>query len=210
VHIHLAIYGEYVADWYLQQLWREHCVVGGWISVETIKAATAADFRKALREVLKYVSKGDKQPGKRAERAAAIEWAFKNVRRVELGGALRCVPAVTEAEVATAGRKCEVCDGGSSWRWQGIRAPDYVATNGGFGVTRLTDDRDYFDSVRPRERAVAGQLDEVRREEWRRAQLERRPGGAFYGGEPPPWMDDPDEWETIDVPLADRAALRTR
>jgi hypothetical protein len=110
---------------------------------------------------------------------------LRGVRRVEIGGALRMVPKVTEKDVATNARACETCGGSASWKWRGIRAPSYVRTNRGFGLVRAHD----RDDVRLRERAhasdVAAFLDEA-----------KRPGGLFYGGSPPPWMDDPAEWVT--------------
>jgi hypothetical protein len=198
VHVHLAVYGEFVSDWYLAQLWKEHCAIGGFIDVRTIKAKTAKDFRDALAEVLKYVSKGDKAPGSRAERAAAVECAFRNVRRVEMGGAIRLVPSITSKDVAVEGHVCSACGEASMWKWRGIRSPNYVRANGGFGVSHIVDDADVAVLSRAQTEAwMAAQ--QVIRERARADAHHSRPGGSFYGGTAPPWMDDPDEWESTTV-----------
>jgi hypothetical protein len=183
VHVHMAVFGEYVASAKLAHLWAKACAVGGFVNVKALRVPDAEGFRKSLREVLKYVSKGDKEPGKRAQRAATIEYALKGVRRVEMGGALRMVPKVTERDVSTRARTCEACGGAGSWRWRGMRAPDYVRRNNGFGLSHIVDDAD---AALVRARTVP---------ELRSA---HRTGGLFYGGSPPPWMDDPEEWETVE------------
>ncbi len=202
VHVHLAVYGEFIPTIELRETWTTVCAVGGFVNVKAMRTSDAGGFRDALREVLKYVSKGDKEPGKRAERAAVVEYALRRIRRVELGGALRMVPAVSALDVATNARKCETCGGGASWTWRGMRAPDYVRRNQGFGVSHIVDDTDAEQRAR-RDRAAtrAANAEAVAIE---RAQAHHyRPGGKFYGGTAPPWMDDADEWETIE----DRAPL---
>ena len=52
------------------------------------------------------------------------------------------VPKLTDKDVATNSRTCDVCGGGASWRWRGVRAPEYVRLNGGFGIARIVDDKD--------------------------------------------------------------------
>lgn len=196
VHVHLAVYGEYVADWHLARLWKAACRYGGFVKIKGMRGSDAEGLRAALREVLKYVTKGDKQPGQRARRAAVIECAFRGIRRLEVGGAIRLVPNVTAKDVATASRECEACGGARSWRWRGVRAPDYVRRNRGFGISHVYDDAD-LEYIRADDRELEFRRSEPQREAWREADAEKRPGGRFYGGSPPPWIDDPDEWETV-------------
>ena len=100
------------------------------------------------------------------------------------------VPQLTSREVATNARTCESCGRGDSWAWRGIRAPEYVRRNKGFGISRISVDAD------------AVQLNQEKRAFYRNVLSPgRQPGGLYYGGSPPPWMDDPDEWETVSPPV---------
>lgn len=193
VHVHIAVYGEYIADWYLAKLWKAACPIGGYIDVRSMKSDDAGDFRKALREVLKYVTKNDHQGGDRASRAAAIEYAFKHIRRIEMGGALRLVPAVTREEVVTRGQTCTACGDAGTWRWEGMRSKTYVRTNKGFGALTIGDVLD-VDVLRKAARFLERAIGNGR-SEWIR-DVDESPGGEKFGGAAPAWMNDPDEWET--------------
>ena len=144
VHLHAAVYAEFLPWQTLRAAWRASFGDDGNIKIQGMLSATAEDFRTSLREVLKYVSKGDASP-RRAEWAANIETSMRQVRRVEMGGALRAVmrgtgpvdTRVTAKQVTYAAAKaCDQC-GGQKWAWAGIRAPEYVVRNGGFGVDNL-------------------------------------------------------------------------
>jgi hypothetical protein len=209
VHLHAAIFGEYIDNVTLAALWRGACELGGFIEIHSMYGSDGAPlqpagdpegFRDALREVLKYVSKGDKEPGQRPQRAAAVEYALRSIRRVEVGGALRFVAGITEKEIATAQRECESCQAApSGWRWRGMRSPTYVRRNQGFGISHIADDVD-AEQLRATNRAAHMGAQAVARELARIREREHRPGGRFFGGSPPPWIDDPDEWETVAQP----------
>lgn len=137
VHLHAAVYAEFLPWQVLRAEWRRALGVEGNIKVKQMRADSADDFRAALREVLKYVSKGDKSP-RRAEWAANIECAMFRVRRVEVGGALRAKVDVGAREVTYAGAKaCDNCGTRERWKWAGLRASEYVVRNGGFGRDHL-------------------------------------------------------------------------
>lgn len=140
VHLHAAIRGEWIESAELQALWSAALGEPAFIKIRAIRATTPGDFEKALREVLKYVTKWDKAPGDREQRAAAIETAMRGVRRVELAGALRSMPGADESAAHADPDICTSC-GRSSWRWVSIWEPEKVAANGGFGrVTAVLDD----------------------------------------------------------------------
>jgi hypothetical protein len=152
IHLHIAIYGEYVAQRHLQALWGDALgVQAPVVDVRSVKGA--GGIAEALREVLKYVCKGEKGP-RQAARAAAVELAFRNVRRIEVGGALRAIklPETNsdggedpqqEDLHSKAVAACEVCGTPGEWVWLGIVSATVVWENGGFGVAR--------DYVPPRE-----------------------------------------------------------
>lgn len=209
IHLHAAVYGEYIDAAELARLWKQACPVGGFVRVRLMRetkggapitSPSSEAFRSALREVLKYLTKGHKtdlganQLIMRAGRAAAAEYAMRGVRRVETCGALRLVPRVTDADVATEGKACVTCAAvPSAWAWRGIRPPDYVRRNGGFGLSTIADDADA--EHQRREKRGSYMAEQQRARERAAAEAHHyRPGGQFYGGTPPPWMDDGDEW----------------
>jgi hypothetical protein len=214
VHIHAAIYGEYVDAAEIAELWKAACPVGGFVRLRLMRekrggppvtSASSDAFRNALREVLKYLTKGHKTAtalggaplAERARRAAAAELAMRGVRRVETCGALRLVPSLTDKDVATESKPCLACTvPPSAWTWRGVRAPEYVRLNGGYGLATIADDEDAAAS-RAELRIRSMQEQQRAREAAAAIAHEYRPGGAFYGGAPPPWMDDADEWETV-------------
>jgi hypothetical protein len=141
VHIHALIYGEYLPQAELQALWsRALGVARAIVDVRTVRGGNVAD---ALREVLKYATKGERRGRDDAARAAAVEVAFRNVRRVELGGAIRAV-RISDSDGATEDVRdsdlhdehaaaCESCGVIGEWRWEGMVSADAVRANGGFG-----------------------------------------------------------------------------
>lgn len=98
----------------------------------------------ALKEVLKYATKGEKGSRAQPAHAAAVELAFRNVRRVGLGGAIRKVKIeesdsnsddVRTADLHdTSKLACEVCGVVGEWLWCGIVPGEWVVANGGFGL----------------------------------------------------------------------------
>lgn len=140
VHLHAAIYGEYNRERdrdHVWRQWREAIGKAGFITVKPMKAATPDDFKDSLREVLKYVSKGERGE-RRALHAAAIERAMRQVRRVEMGGAIRgAVRNIDPLDLASHRQSCTDCGANEQWQWAGLRGPEYVIANGGFGLDTM-------------------------------------------------------------------------
>ena len=141
-HLHLVVYGEYIDQHILQALWSkaygEHAIV----DVRSIRGS--AGVEGALREVLKYATKGEKGARAQARHAAAVEIAFRNVHRVSLGGAIRKVKVI-DSEGATEDVKpedlhddhvmsCLVCGAIGHWKSTRIRTAVEVEALGGFGL----------------------------------------------------------------------------
>lgn len=223
VHIHAAVYGEFIPDTVIAHHWAQACrdqgiQLGGFVKINRMRykrgdrkgeLLTSCDdegFRDALHEVLKYLTKGHKAANlpERAGRAAAAEYAMRGVRRVETCGALRLVPSIDEKDLATNQQACEACGVEGAWTWRGVRAPHYVQRNKGFGLTTIRDEQDLAlideqASEIDTERKLAAEPESERtRRELLRTTWDRR-HGLFYGGHPPPWMDDPEEWSVEDV-----------
>lgn len=111
-----------------------------------IRAVASVDgLGSAFREVLKYATKGEKGARSQPSHAAAVEIAFRNVRRVEVGGALRKVKA-SAGDGATDDATpedlhdyreaaCVACASIGPWRWNGNVSPHMVAVSGGFNPT---------------------------------------------------------------------------
>ncbi len=140
VHLHVAVYGEFIPQRGLQTTWSE--AMGGESLVDIRAVVSAHGLASAFREVLKYATKGEKGARTQPVHAAAVEVAFKNVRRVEVGGALRKV-RVSETDGATDDATpedlhdyreaaCIACGSIGRWRWSGSMSPDMVALQGGF------------------------------------------------------------------------------
>ena len=97
--------------------------------------------------MLKYATKGEKGARSQPSHAAAVEIAFRNVRRVEVGAALRKVE-VSSGDGATDDATpedlhdyreaaCVACASIGPWRWNGNVNPDMVALEGGFNPTTI-------------------------------------------------------------------------
>lgn len=141
VHLHAAIYGEWVDTSDLARLWSDALGEKAFVKIRAMRAQTAKDFDKALREVLKYVTKWDKAPGEREQRAAAIEVAMRGVRRVEMIGAIRAMPGADDLVQHDNPQACVSCGNIGEWAWSGIWTPEKVQANGGFGrVVAALDD----------------------------------------------------------------------
>lgn len=140
VHLHAAVYGEWIGADELARLWGAAMGEPAFVKIKAMKATRPEDFRKALREVLKYVTKWDKAVGVREQRAAAIEAAMRGVRRVDNCGALRKVQ-LTDGDVAAAEpESCTACGSSGAWKWVRVWTPEEVRGNGGFGIVRAPID----------------------------------------------------------------------
>lgn len=143
VHVHALIYGEYVAQKRLAELWGEALEIGG-PAVLDVRAVDPEDPTAGIREALKYATKGSGDRSRQAVRAAAVECAFQNVRRVRIGGRLYHV----QGESLEAGSEdveaddvhdhheapCESCGLLGEWEWTVRLPPKSVDLNGGWGL----------------------------------------------------------------------------
>jgi hypothetical protein len=144
VHVHALIFGEYVAQRTLEAAWSR--VMGEKARVDVRAVRGPNGVRDALREVLKYATKGEKGARTQVGHAAAVEIAFRNVHRVGLGGAVRRVKIVDRAGATEDVREddlhdrhvlsCEECGVVGEWRWVGVVDEGIVIENGGFGILR--------------------------------------------------------------------------
>lgn len=142
VHVHALVFGEYIPQRMLEAAWGHAVRSRAMVDVRMISGAH--DVAAALREVLKYATKGEKGLRTQPQRAAAVELAFRNVHRLGLGGALRKV-RVSPADGATddvtptdlvddRSLSCEACGVVGEWKWVGIVSGGVVEDIGGFGL----------------------------------------------------------------------------
>jgi hypothetical protein len=150
VHFHVIVYGEFAAQWQLLTAWRTVLrklaavtdAKDGGVNVQALRGS--ADVKDAIREVLKYATKGETRDGKTlmpsAQQAAIVECAFRSVRRFGTMGALRKITKKELLDVqaddfhAACGAHCESCATVGEWRWMGLVGRDTVQLNGGFGL----------------------------------------------------------------------------
>ena len=140
VHAHLAVYGEYVSQSQLQAVWGETLGEKAWVDVRAVRGPRGVCG--ALREVLKYATKGETDRRTQAVHAAAVEVAFRGVKRISIGGALRKVRIDDAAAGVDDARpedlhdtrqlECE-CGSVGAWSWEGFVDPRTVRFNGGYG-----------------------------------------------------------------------------
>lgn len=147
VHLHAAIFGEFIAQPTLRALWRRALEAAGF----AVGPALVVDIRQvqpkrigatveaALLETIKYATKGEKDAGSAtAITAAAVELAMRGIRRVEVGGALRRV-TLKEIEASALDlldierEPCKHCGTLGIWRYDGSATPASVLRNRGFG-----------------------------------------------------------------------------
>jgi len=147
VHLHVLVYGEFVPQSTLQELWRKALGEKAIVHVSAIRGG-AEGVGATLREVLKYATKGEKSPRANAKHAAAVELAFRNIKRVSIGGGLRQVrvspsdcnseDAKPEDLHASHQMQCAVCGEIGNWHWGGRVDPGVVMQNGGYGPLAAT------------------------------------------------------------------------
>lgn len=144
VHAHVLVYGEYSSQAALSELWSRALGERARLDVRAVR--DRAGVSGALREVLKYATKGESRSPAVAVRAAHVELALRNVHRIALGGALRnvrisdstgAVEDVTAADLHDCDElSCHSCGLIGEWRWSGIVEPGVVQENGGFGILK--------------------------------------------------------------------------
>lgn len=143
VHVHALVYGEFVPQEELARRWGEALGMDG-PAVVDVRAVQESDPTSGLREALKYATKGDGSRGRQAVRAAAVECALQNVRRVRIGGRLYHISDestdpgsddVQEEDVHDHHEAaCESCGLLGEWEWT-VRVPSKaVEMNGGWGL----------------------------------------------------------------------------
>jgi hypothetical protein len=146
VHLHVAVYGEFLPQSSLQELWSRTVGELAFVDIRAVQGSGPQGIARALREVLKYATKGEQGTRDQPRRAAAVEYALREVHRISLGGAMRWVspseaPNTTiDADVADLHdahvAACEACGVIGRWRYLGFVRPSLVEQNGGFGLVR--------------------------------------------------------------------------
>jgi hypothetical protein len=142
VHVHALVYGEYIPRDSLARDWSQ--VLGESALVDVRRVRHDGGVHAALREVLKYATKGEKGVREQPLRAAAVEFALQNVHRVGLGGAIRRVRIIDSSGAtedarpedlhATKVAACQSCGVIGEWRWAGRVSEAIVTSNRGFGT----------------------------------------------------------------------------
>jgi len=141
VHWHALIYGEFVPQAELQERWEG--ALGVELALVDVRSIDG-DSVRALREVVKYVTKSEGSIHEKAAHLACIEVAFKGTRSVMMGGAIvRIRKSLGELELEEGKAEdchdelvssCEACGTIGEWRFSGPAGRHAVEANGGFGV----------------------------------------------------------------------------
>ena len=144
VHIHVLVYGEFIHQKELEGAWSKAIGEKARVDVRAVKSLN--EMSGALREVLKYATKGEKGSRTQASRAAAVEIAFRNVHPVGLGGAVRRITIPESSGESEDVRDedlhdtrvlvCEGCGVVGEWKWIGVVSAEVVRENEGFGRLR--------------------------------------------------------------------------
>ena len=141
VHVHMAVYGEFVPQAQLQAFWSEALGETARVYIQAVRGPS--EVAGALREVVKYATKGEKDRRSQARHAAAVELAFRGVKRISMGGALRNVriddndgaqeDANSDSCDETKHLGCDNCGFVGGWCHEGYVSPEVVGHNMGFG-----------------------------------------------------------------------------
>jgi hypothetical protein len=142
VHVHALVYGEYIHQRILEAAWARAYGEPGIVHVGIVKGKSGV--AGAIRETVKYVTKAEKGARTQARHAAAVEFAFRDVHRVSLGGAIRKVK-IADGDGAAEDVKpedlhddhtmsCLVCGSVGKWKWICTRSAEEVEAFGGFGL----------------------------------------------------------------------------
>ena len=146
VHAHFLVYGEFKAQATVQKEWEK--ALGVPLAIVDVRSV-GQDLVGGIREALKYATKGTGPD--QAKRAAAVEFAFMDRKRIRLYGALRMFQGQSE-EVESEdaqdgdvqdhqGTACEACGFIGKWVHIGPQYPACLTRNDGWG--RLKEDRRY-------------------------------------------------------------------
>ncbi len=135
----MSLPGLGVADW----AWTDLLV--------DVRLVDPSDPTHGIREALKYATKAEGTKQEQAARAAAVEYAFYQVHRVGVTGALRAIQGRSSAPDSEDVRPedlhddydaaCEACGTIGSWAWARILPPRVVEANGGWGLIVPTHER---------------------------------------------------------------------
>lgn len=140
VHVHVLVYGEFVPQAELQNAWQK--VLGVPLALVDIRAV-GKDVTGGIREALKYATKATGED--KAERAAAVELAFRQTKRVRVYGALKgiqCRSREADSEDSTDDdvhdhhvAACQACGLLGDWCYMRAHVDrTTVQHNGGFGL----------------------------------------------------------------------------
>ena len=150
VHVHALIYSEFSPQAFLADKWGKKLGLEE-PAVVDIRSVDVADVAGGIREALKYATKGAGTRRDQVMRAAAVEYALANTKRVSILGALRRIKgrstdvgsedARPEDLHADHEASCEECGSLGRWSWSGLRPPAAVTTNEGWGLVHSVPPR---------------------------------------------------------------------
>jgi hypothetical protein len=142
VHAHMLIYGEFVSQARLERAWSLAFGQPAFVFVRSLRGSNGIE--SAIKEALKYATKGEADERTQAAHAAAVELAFWNVKRLSIGGAMRGIHAGDQKPDGDDGRPedlharkqlaCMACGAIGLWKWRGALAPSAVLGRGGYGL----------------------------------------------------------------------------
>jgi len=145
VHVHMLTCGEYVPQQILAEEWGRATGQDG-PGIVDVRSVNPRDIAGGIREVLKYATKGEGAGRVQASRAAAVEYAMANTKRISILGALRRIKGRSKEADAEdvqasdlhdhAEAACEACGPLGEWRWVGVESQGTVARNGSWGLLR--------------------------------------------------------------------------
>ena len=145
VHVHMLVFGEYVPQEVLAEEWGRATGQDG-PGIVDVRSVNPRDIAGGIREVLKYATKGEGTQRVQARRAAAVEYAMANTKRISILGALRTIKGRSEEADSEdiqaddlhnrAEAACEWCGTLGEWKWVGQDSTRTVASNGGWGLLR--------------------------------------------------------------------------
>lgn len=145
VHMHVLVYGEFVLQKLLAEEWARAIGLDGPAVVDI--RFVRGDVAGGIREALKYATKGEGSLREQARKAAAVEIALANVKRVTILGALRRIKGRSEKTDSedvqaddlhdTHEAACEACgEIGGKWQRGPSASAAAVTRNGGWGLVR--------------------------------------------------------------------------
>lgn len=149
VHMHVLVYGEYVPRALLAEVWGGVLGLDG-PAVVDIRSVDFHDPTRGIREALKYATKGEGSRRDQARKAAAVEYALANTKRISVLGALREIQGRSESADSEDVRaedlhddhdaSCEACGLLGQWKWVSNMGAAAVTAVGGWGLLRAPPD----------------------------------------------------------------------